>query len=47
MIEEEGFEIDEPGEIGNGSGERVVLEAEDAQLIEASQGVGTENTAEI
>lgn len=47
VIEEEAFEIDEAGEIRNGSGERVVLQAEDAELVETRQGVGSENTTEI
>lgn len=47
MVEEEGFEVDESGEIGNGSGEGVILKGEDSELVQTSESVGCENTSEI
>lgn len=47
MIKEEGFEVDEPGKIGDGSGEGEILKAEDSELVEASESVRCENTSEI
>lgn len=47
VIEEEALEIDEAGEIRYGSGERVVLQAENAKLVETRQCVRRENTTEI
>lgn len=32
-VEEEGFEVGEAGEVGNGSSERVVLQTQDSELV--------------
>lgn len=47
MIEKQGFEIEEFRQIGNRSGERVVLETEDAELVKVSQSIGSEKSGEI
>lgn len=36
MVEKEGFEIDESGEVGEWSDQGVVLQTEDSQLMETS-----------
>lgn len=37
MVQEEGFQVRERGEIGQGTVERVEAEAQDSELVEASQ----------
>lgn len=36
MVEEEGFEVEEPGEVRNGARKRVVLETQNSELVQAS-----------
>lgn len=38
VVEIEGFEIGEVGEVGHGAGEGIELEAEDPELVEAGEG---------
>lgn len=45
VVEKEGFEVDKSGEVGNGSGERVVLQTQDSELVKAGQCVGSENAS--
>lgn len=45
-VEDEGFETGEWGEVRDGTGERVVLEVDDSELVEVSERVGWEDAAE-
>lgn len=45
-VEDEGFEIGERGEVGDGTGERVVLEVDDSELVEVSERVGWQDASE-
>lgn len=47
MVEEEGFQVDETGDVGDGPGEGVVLQAEDPELVESTQRARRENAAEV
>lgn len=40
MVKEDGFEIDERGEIGEGAEEGVVFETQHSELVEAAEGGG-------
>lgn len=46
MVQKEGLEVGESGEVWNGTRERVVVEIEDSKLVEASQGVGGQHAPE-
>lgn len=43
VVEKKSLEVEERREIGNGTGEGVIAEAEDSKLVEASEGVGSED----
>lgn len=45
-VQEEGLEVLERGEVGDGAGERVVVETQDSELVEASESVGRKLAAE-
>jgi len=47
VVEEEGFEIEEAGEVGDLGGEGVPLEAEDAELVELVEGLVIQNSSEV
>lgn len=46
VVEDEGFEVEELGEVGERSGERVVSETQDSELVEAREGVRGEGSSE-
>lgn len=46
-MEEEALEVSEAGEVGYGSDEGVVVQAEDSELVEVGERAGSEDAAEI
>ena len=46
MVEEEGVEAEEGGEVGEGPSEGGVAEGEEAEVAEAGEGVGGEEAVE-
>lgn len=46
VVQKQRLEVDECGQVRNGSGERVIMEAQNSELIKTSQGVGSEVASE-